>query len=125
MKRSQTVVMRKIGGFYHVFDEDAFILFHFFHYKISNGKCGFPISTLTRVKNILEENKINYIFRTSDSEEEAGDFKKQNRYDHFYRLGKKEYEEERKKEDLQKCIKDLPKDKLDILKSCIEDIIHE
>lgn len=125
MKRSQAVIMRKIGGFYHAFDEDAYILFHFFRYKIANGKSGFPVSSVNRVKNILEENKVNYIVRVSDTEEDSQDFKKLNRYDHYYRLGMKEYEEEKVKTDLQGKIRTLSKEKVDKLYKIIEELVNE
>ena len=42
------VTIRKIGNFYHVFDEDVYILYYLFHYKIYQGKCGFPKVLITK-----------------------------------------------------------------------------
>ena len=54
------VTIRKIGNFYHVFDEDVYILYYLFHYKIYQGKCGFPKSAYNKVIQKLEECRISY-----------------------------------------------------------------
>lgn len=54
------VVLRKSGTFYHVFDEDSYILYYLFGYKIKDSKVGFPISSLDKVTNELNKLKINY-----------------------------------------------------------------
>ena len=38
------IVFRKIGGFYHVFDGDSYILNYLFNYKIVGNRVGFPIN---------------------------------------------------------------------------------
>ena len=63
MSSKNKIVLRKIGGFYQTFDEDAYILYELFRYRIINGKCGFPVSAKNKVQNVLEEKKINYDFK--------------------------------------------------------------
>lgn len=59
------MVLVKIGTFYDVYSKDAYIISYLFKYKIKEKEkiptCSFPVSSLSKVKNILEKNKINYI----------------------------------------------------------------
>ena len=55
-----TLVLRQIGKFYNALDDDCYILFYLFGYKISNYKSGFPVSALNKVKNELEKKKISF-----------------------------------------------------------------
>ena len=59
----RSIILRKVGGFYQIFNDDALIINYFFNYKIVNYKYGFPISTLNKVTEKLEENTINYIIK--------------------------------------------------------------
>ena len=45
--------LRKVGGFYQCFDEDAYLLFYLFGYKVNNDRAGFPISSLNKIINTL------------------------------------------------------------------------
>ena len=58
----ECVVIRKVGGFYSAFDDDAIIISYLAGYKIVSGRCGFPINSLNKVTNLLGDNKINYIY---------------------------------------------------------------
>ncbi len=95
---------RKVGGFYHVFDEDCYILNYFFNYKIINNRVGFPISSINKVINILEEKKINYELDGKET-----NFKRKNNYGKFLEKGKTKYNF---KKDIEKIY-----DKLDKLNS--------
>ena len=95
VKNIDVVLMRKIGGFYHAFDDDAYILSFLFGYKIKNGKLGFPVSVMSRVKTTLEEHRISYIFKISDEEEDALDFKQDNCYSEYLEKGKENYQKEK------------------------------
>lgn len=59
------VIMIKYGNFYEIFDKDAIIINKELNYKLSKisdtVKCGFPVSSIDKVLNILENKKINYI----------------------------------------------------------------
>lgn len=55
--------IRKIGNFYYVFDDDCYVLYNLFKYKIQNNKTGFPISALNKVINTLEEKKYKLYYK--------------------------------------------------------------
>lgn len=59
--------MIKVGNFYHVYDEDAIIMFYLFKYKINDNKVGFPVKILDRVINKLIKNGINFYVDESNS----------------------------------------------------------
>lgn len=56
-----SIVLIKSGSFYITFDEDASILNYIFSYQINNSKVGFPLSSINKVKNVLDSKKINYV----------------------------------------------------------------
>lgn len=82
----KSIILRKVGGFYQTFDDDALIISYFFDYKIVNYKCGFPISVIEKIINVLEENTINYTIK--QEEEITKDFKTKNNYDKYLEKGK-------------------------------------
>ena len=75
------VTLNKSGNFYNCFGRDAMILHYLFHYKIVNNKTGFPISSLDKVKNALNEYNINYIINGDETIEK--DFESLNKYDEY------------------------------------------
>ncbi len=106
------VNLRKIGNFYHVFDDDAYIMHYFFNYKIINKKAGFPISALSKIINTLDEHKINYIIDSTKK-----DYKKQNKYNYYKNKGIKKYENKLIKDDVLNKIDELKeRDKEKLLK---------
>ena len=64
---NDTLIMIKVGNFYHIYDEDAIIMFYLFKYKISDNKVGFPVRSLDKVINKLTKNSINYYIDESNS----------------------------------------------------------
>ena len=78
IKYKEYVVLLKSGIFYECFNDDISIMYSLFSYKIknngSNYVVGFPSSSLTKVLNTLEKNKINYII----IEDNVGNLKKSN-----------------------------------------------
>mgnify|MGYP003293536466 CR=1 FL=1 len=61
-----------------------------FGYKVlSNRKVGFPESAYDKVIEILENYHISYQIVYIDKEPYFKDFKKQNKYEHFYNLAYK------------------------------------
>lgn len=54
------ILIRKSGGFYSVYDDDCYILNYFFGYKIKDDRVGFPITSINKIINILEDNHISY-----------------------------------------------------------------
>lgn len=82
-------MIKKVGSFYKVNGEDAYLMYGLFQYKIINGKTGFPISACNKVINCLEENQINY-----QLEEKSKNYKKKNQYERFLKKGKRLWERE-------------------------------
>lgn len=74
--------MIKVGIFYEVYEEDAFILHNLCNYKIvgKSKRVGFPINSLNNVISNLKNKKINYIVVDNDIVKER--FNK-NSYDDF------------------------------------------
>ena len=58
MKSSKNYInLRKVGGFYQCFDEGAYLLFYLFGYKVNNDRAGFPLNSITKITNILDNKK--------------------------------------------------------------------
>ena len=54
-----SIVLRKSGGFYICFDDDAIVVSYLCNYKINNGKVGFPLNTINKVLDrLMKEGKI-------------------------------------------------------------------
>lgn len=84
-----SILIRKVGGFYNVFDDDAIIISYLTGYKVVNGRCGFPINSLNKVVNILEDNKVNFVVREGMEDINKKNYKKCNRYDTVFVKAKK------------------------------------
>lgn len=113
-----TIVMVKIGNFYHVYGKDSYIFSYFLNYKITekNGipHCGFPITSISKVENILEKNKINYICvdkRNNYDEEYRYINKQENKYDKFFDKAEKTTEISLKIQNINKILTDKKQDK--------------
>ena len=122
---SSNVVIRKSGGFYNVFDNDAIIVSYLTGYKVVNGRCGFPINSLGKVTNILSDNKIDYIVRENMKEIEVKKYKKNNKYDKVLDKGKKKYDIDYRVNGIVERINDLEYDRLCCLLDVIEEYINE
>lgn len=114
------VILKKLGGFYNAYNDDTYILYYLFHYKIKNNKAGFPASAYQKVINVLEENNINYMV---EGREEQQDFKKKNKYEFFLNKGKKKIEREYKASHINEQIDKLKESELDELLSMIENYV--
>lgn len=82
------VVMVKIGSFYSVYGKDAYLFSYLFRYKIKEKEnipiCSFPVSSLSKIENILEKHKVNYIVvdkRRNYEEEQKVINKQDNNYE--------------------------------------------
>lgn len=85
------MVLVKLGSFYNVYAKDAYIVSYLFKYKIKEKEnvpiCSFPVSSLSKVENILEKNKINYIVvdkRNNYEEEYKVINKQENNYEKVF-----------------------------------------
>lgn len=118
------LTLRKSGNFYQAFDDDAYLLWYLFGYKISNRKVGFPVSALTKVLNLLEEKNIHYLIFNSDDEEIK--FKEGvNKYNKLLNNAKNAYSKNRKILNLQSKIIDLSDEQLDKIIDYIETVVNE
>lgn len=88
---SNDVCLFRMGGFFHTYGNDSYILSYFFGYKIRDlgnnvVECGFPVDIIPRIMKKLEDNKINYIIldrRNNYNIEEKTNYKNLNRYSRF------------------------------------------
>ena len=111
------VLIRKSGGFYAVYD-DVYILNYFFGYKIKEDRVGFPINSINKVINVLEDNHISYEIKN----EVYVDFNNRNNYKKFIDIGKKKYNLRYRVESIINNIDKLEEDKIDSILDYIEGI---
>lgn len=87
-----SIIMIKMGTFYHAYGRDSYILSYLFNYQVKKiqtnySTCGFPASGLSKVLSKLEELEISYIIlNKSENYEivEEEDFKGKNKYNEMY-----------------------------------------
>ena len=89
------VVTVKIGNFYHVYGKDAYIFSYLLGYKVVEKEgipcCGFPTNAISKVENILEKRKVNYIVvdrRNNYEAEEKYINNQENNYDKIFEKSK-------------------------------------
>lgn len=110
------VLIRKSGGFYCVYNDDAYILNYFFGYKIKEDRVVFPINSINKVINVLEDNHISYEIRN----EKSIDFNNRNNYKKFINIGKKKYNLRYRVESIINNIDKLEEEKIDKILDYIE-----
>ncbi len=119
-----TLFLRKVGNFYHAFDEDAIVLFSLFHYRINNGKSGFPKDSLPKITARLREEKISYRIKVSEEEEEIEDFQEENQYQEIYQKGEKEYRLFHKQEKIAEKLFSFEEEKVDQVLNFVKSLIE-
>ena len=119
------VVIRKVGGFYNVFDDDAIIVSYLTDYKIVGGRCGFPINSLNKVANLLDNNSVNYVVKNNTEEAVKKNYKSKNKYIKILEKGKKKFDIDYRINDIIKKLNMLSYEKLSSLLDMIEDYINE
>lgn len=110
--------LKKNGGFYSVYGDDAYILFYFFDYKISDSKVGFPLSAYNKVINKLEENYISY---KDEVNNKLVDFKRKNKYSYFVSKGKSKYSLKNRVNEIICKLNNLDENKIDEILTYIEE----
>lgn len=115
-----SVVIRRSGGFYYVFDDDAMIISYLTGYKVSGDRCGFPLNSLSKVTNLLEDNSINYIVKEKMEEIESKNFKKNNKYNKILDKGKKKFSIDYRINNIMEKLNNLSYEDLDELLGVIE-----
>lgn len=120
---NRSIVLRKVGGFYQTFDDDALIISYLFNYKLKNYRCGFPINILNKVINILDEKKINYLIKAE--EEKFKIFKKENTYGKYLDKARKKDNITNRINNILNKLENMDNEKLDKILTSIEEIIYE
>ena len=115
------ITIRKHGWFYQVFDDDCYILYYLFDYKIINRKTGFPLNSLNKVINKLTDLSISY----EVIEEGKRDFKKLNKYNKYLKLGISKYDKDNKYLSIYSKLDSLDDTDLDKILEYIDGIINE
>ena len=68
-----TVILQLRGKFYNAFGDSAYILSSVMDYKLKDEgktpKCGFPVESLDKVKDVFEKIRINLLICDSENEE--------------------------------------------------------
>ena len=124
-KSSDYVLLREIGKFVSVFDEDSIIISYLMGYKIVNSKVGFPSNVLSKVINKLEDNNINYLIKYKDNKEDKKDFNKNNNYKKILEKGKKVLELRKMKDNIKPKLENLEIEKLEKIVKYINEVINE
>lgn len=120
---NNTVVLRKSGGFYICFDNDAIILSYLCNYKISNGRVGFSINTINKVTNLLIDNNINYIIKENNNDTEKKKFGKKNKYKYILDKGKKKIDIDYRINGIKDKINNMNEEDINNLLNLIEEHI--
>lgn len=129
-----TVIMVRIGTFYHVYGKDAYILSYFFNYQIKSiennyNTCGFPISASNKVLKTLEDNKINYMqVSRGDNYEVIAEraFKSENAYEENYEKAYKYVSKQNKINSIHSYLMDnINKDEIKEKIRKIEEILYD
>ena len=109
----------KTGNFYNIYNDDCYILYYLFNYKIINNKLGFPLSSLPKVINTLENKKINY---SIDNNEITF---RNNNYLKYLNLGKEKYNTTLARKTIEEKIKRLSKKQANELFNIIKRYLDE
>ena len=121
----KVVRLRKVGKFCQVYSDDAYVIHAIMGYNVSNGKIGFPITSIGKVQNKLEEYKISYQIMDREAITDSNDFKNNNKYDKYYKEDIKSMDKKRSNDELLEKIKNLPDDKVDKIINFINEVIDE
>lgn len=124
-KSSNYVLLREIGKFVSVFDEDSIIISYLMGYKIVNSKVGFPSNVLVKVINKLEDNNINYLIKYKDNKGDKKDFNKNNNYKKILEKGKKVLELREMKDNITPKLEILEIEKLEKIVKYINEVVNE
>ena len=122
MKKENQIILRKCGNFYSAYNKDSYILYYLFNYKIVMGRVGFPINSINKVLNKLEEKCINYLVLPDNKE---SNFKTKNNYKKFIDMGIKKYEKYVKKSELLEKIDTLSEEKIDKIIKYVESVVYD
>lgn len=117
------VTLRKTGKFYSAYEDDSYVVHAIFDYKVSNGRVGFPCEVLDKVLNELEICKVSYKVFEKDKEIRKKKFLKNN-YFKFFHQGLKDFENNRRHEEMAYKIRHLTEEQLKQVLTFIEDLTN-
>lgn len=112
---SSKVVLRKNGGFYSVYGDDAYILYYLLNYRIIGDKVGFPNSALNKVVNLLEDNHISF-----EVDGNVYYLKNRNKYKKILDLGKRKSSLDYRVNDIISKLDKLNEKDIDKILDCVE-----
>ena len=86
-----SLLLFKMGSFYHAYGKDAYLLSYLFGYQIKNSDgvlstCGFPVSAIGKIESDFDNKKINYMKIVKNDNyavEEDVSYKIENKYGEF------------------------------------------
>lgn len=90
-----SIILIKVGKFYHVYGRDSYILSYLFGYSLKQNQgisfCGFPVESINKIMAKLEQRKINFLTvdrRNNYDVEQIIDNKNLNTYNVVYKKAK-------------------------------------
>ena len=122
--KKNCVLLRQIGKFINAFDEDALIINYLLDYKLVNGKIGFPLTTLPKVINILEENHISYEVKGT-LDDTVMNYKNRNKYNYILEKAILKKKTSDRVYSINDNLPNLSNEKLDRIITFIEEVINE
>lgn len=118
MEKNIITISKKVN-FCNIYNNDCYILYYLFNYKIINNKLGFPINSLPKVITTLENRKINY----SINNKEINFI--DNNYLTYLNLGREKYNTTLTQKAFEEKIKRLSKKQTDELFNLIKRYLDE
>lgn len=122
-KTNNKVSMRKRGKFYASYDDDAYVLFALLGYKIVRNRVGFPVESIGKVTNTLEEKHVNYTVIDGDEEVLNRKFSN-NHYEGFLDKSKSSFEKTNEEKLLIDRIKKLDEEKVNLIIEFIREVAY-
>ena len=130
----ESILLVKVGTFYHTYGRDAYIISYLFGYQIKKVEsnvdtCGFPKSAINKILKKLEDEKISYITlnRSLNYElEEQNEFKADNKYKEMYNKSHKYLNKKLKIDSIyQYLLENIPEENIKEKIKKIEEILYE
>ena len=119
-------LVKGIGKFYNVYNDDAIIISYLMGYKVRENKtCGFPDNALNEVINKLEDKKISYIVTKMGNIDIEKNYKKINQYSSFLIEARKSHVIVARLDDMVDKINEMPFDKIEKIIKTIEKMVYE
>ena len=119
-------LVKEIGKFYNVYNDDAIIISYLMGYKVRENKtCGFSDNALNEVINKLEDKKISYIVTKMGNIDIEKNYKKINQYSSFLIEARKSHDIVTRLDDMVDKINEMLFDKIEKIIKTIEKMVYE